>query len=51
MVRHYLRAQLWVLVCGGVIGPIWLFVYYKAVAPFVLAIIRSQAERLSRNQR
>jgi hypothetical protein len=29
MVKRYLKSQLWVLLCGGLVGPIYLVVYYK----------------------
>jgi hypothetical protein len=31
--RHYLKSQLWVLLCGGLVGPIYLIVYYKFLSP------------------
>ena len=34
MVKRYLKAQLWVLLCGGLVGPIYLVVYYKFLSPF-----------------
>ena len=33
MVKRYLKAQLWVLLCGGLIGPVYLIVYYKFTSP------------------
>ncbi len=33
MVGRYLKAQLWVLLCGGLVGPIYLIVYYKFLSP------------------
>jgi hypothetical protein len=33
MVRHYLKSQLWVLLCGGLVGPIYLIVYYLFLSP------------------
>lgn len=33
MVKRYLKSQLWVLLCGGLIGPIYLIVYYKFMSP------------------
>jgi len=33
MVRHYLKSQLWVLLCGGAVGPIYLIVYFGFMSP------------------
>lgn len=33
MIKHYLKSQLWVLLCGGLVGPIYLIVYYKFLSP------------------
>ena len=33
MVKRYLKAQLWVLLCGGLAGPVYLIVYYKFTSP------------------
>ena len=33
MVKRYLKSQLWVLLCGGLVGPIYLIVYYKFMSP------------------
>jgi hypothetical protein len=33
MIRHYLKSQLWVLLCGGAVGPIYLIVYYEFMSP------------------
>jgi hypothetical protein len=33
MVGRYLKAQLWVLLCGGLVGPIYLIAYYKFLSP------------------
>jgi hypothetical protein len=33
MVKRYLKSQLWVLLCGGLVGPIYLIVYYKFLSP------------------
>ena len=33
MVGRYLKSQLWVLLCGGAVGPIYLIVYYKFLSP------------------
>lgn len=33
MVKRYLKSQLWVLLCGGLVGPIYLVVYYKFMSP------------------
>ncbi len=33
MVRHYLKSQFFVLLFGGVIGPIYLIVYFAFLSP------------------
>src|SRR5215469_9095859 len=33
MLKNYLKSQLWVLLCGGLVGPIYLVVYYKFMSP------------------
>jgi hypothetical protein len=33
MVWRYVKAQLFVLMCGGLVGPIYLVVYYKFLSP------------------
>lgn len=33
MVRRYLISQLWVLLCGGAVGPIYLIVYFGFMSP------------------
>lgn len=33
MVGRYLKAQLFVLLCGGAVGPVYLIVYYKFMSP------------------
>lgn len=33
MIKRYLKSQLWVLLCGGLVGPIYLIVYYKFLSP------------------
>ena len=33
MVRLYLKTQLWVLLCGGLLGPGYLVIYYAALGP------------------
>ena len=33
MVKRCLKAQLWVLLCGGPVGPVYLIVYYKFTSP------------------
>ena len=34
MIKRYLTSQLWVLACGGLVGPIYLIVYYEFLSPF-----------------
>ena len=33
MIRRYLKSQLWVLLCGGAVGPIYLIVYFAFMSP------------------
>lgn len=36
MIWRYLKAQLWVLLCGGLVGPIFLIVYFATGQPSVV---------------